>query len=90
MQRGSTSEGRVSCVTRKMMTTEGERIRATKEQIEALSRENPMRVYDDENGRIAWNGMIFDSEGHFRMHMRMAGVIIRFKQRVRNIFRWKK
>ena len=40
--------------------------------IEDHSKNNPEKVYVDEHGRVAWNGLVFDNENQFLIYMRLV------------------
>ncbi len=45
---------------------------ATSEEMKALSLKNPEGIYQDDHGRLIWNGMEFGNEKEFKMYRRIA------------------
>jgi len=56
------------------------------ERMIEISQQNPKEVYTADDGRVIFNGAIFDNEQQFKIAMKLTQKIVKFK----NFFKRKK
>lgn len=51
----------------------GTPLQLTEQEILQHSKDNPNQIYNDENGRIAFQGTLFENEREFKLYLKLLG-----------------